>query len=890
MSELTLEELLKELMARHRALQDSFIIAKIQFRKDIPEEEGVLQLRRFIKRSDIVVREEGKVWVIFPHTPSIYASRIQERILAHVGNHIASIQMRVYPDDGSEPQDLLRGEHSRRVTTTKVSDAWDIYFATPLKVLNRAYTHVHDGQALAVKIQGHPWTFPGRLLKRFTDQIRQEMRVVDLSVLEGEEISFDLWKEFFAELTTDPTPRNIADALHDLEIAFVIQAPHLLPKKAFPFLRALWSALPSNASVLLLLLDEGQTYAHQTAFEQYLRSNNALIEIRLFPLSWDDFLHMAHNLLHLDLPTHELLRKYQLSQGYPSLLFPIIEKDDQFFYQLLSPCPEPVQEAIDRGRKILKPAMAQFLQTLSVLGPRFTQNFAQRLFAAEDPVKLRTFLERAHQEGWLDQEEEIWAFSPPLFWKELYTSLRADVRRKFHKMIYDHYQAEALENRDPLFLLQLTWHAWGAEEVGGALASFEGLLQVASDQEEALHWLNGFLEDFRDAPLPYPSLERALHSAIQILLNVGDPRAVMLAKRLFEQATGPEARLRALKILVETRLALGDWSYLDRFLESPQVTSLLPREGDFSLGLALRRVAAQWLQGQVTQGKKDLEHIQQQLFQKATQSRDALPLFMERMFAELHTLQAAFALTSGSPQKIPTLLSQAHRRAQPDAFLHFLESEIMGMWAFFDQISPPEGFGIQVETWRLWRKAREGAWEEVEATIEKMRMEESHSRYSLMVQVLDAWKRVVVHLEPPPSPVPGEPLWLSAFRAWLDAKVHWLTGKSPRWPTWDLTVDEAHLPAKVFMGMAQMVDHPENFLQILKDAQAYPTLRFWVLEWAGWLGIRKDPILRSLAKDLGSPWFQARARALLDGEGGDLMHINDQWTLKALEHRRSYRR
>ncbi len=881
----TLEEVLTEQIARHRALQDSFIFAEIRFQKDTPEEEGVLLLRRFIKRSDIVIRGKDRVYVIFPHTPSIYASRILERLRGQLGDRIAGIRIRVYPDDGSSPQDLLTGEAGERVPAARADDAWDVYHATPMKVLDRVYTRVKDGQALAVKILGHPWTSPERLLDRFLDRIRKEIRVVDLSVLEGEEITFDLWKEFFAELTPDPTPRGVAAALRDLSVALVIRAPHLLPREAFPFLRALWSALPSNASVLLIYIQEHTTsYAHQTALEQFLQVSNALVEVRLFPLSREDFYHLSQNLLHLHLDREELEEKYDLSGGYPALLFPLLEREHQFFYRLLAPLPEPIQQAVDKVRKALKPALAQFLQTLSVLGPRFTLNFAQSLFASEDPVKLRTFLERAEQAGWLRRNGEEWAFTPPLFWKGLYATLQPQMRRRFHKLVFDRFQTYMIESQDARFLLQLAWHAWGMEDLGSALSAMQGVLRTSGDRARSIRWLEALLEDFQDAPMPYPVLERTLLTAMEMLLAVGDPQAVALAEKLLAQAMGDEARARATGVVLETRIQLGDWVYLDRVLSDPQVERLLETDPDFRLRVDLRMLAAKWLRGDITSGKEGLMNIQQRLFQEAARVRGTLPLYLERLFAELHTLQAAFALVSGEPQKVDAFLLQASRKAQPEGFMVFLRKEIAGIQAFLGEGSPPEGEDIQAEIWRLWRRAREGAWDVVHPVLQQR--VQSHSRYGRMAQVLMAWRDGVLRLEAPPPPVPGEAAWLSAFRAWLDAQVTWLVGKKPRWPSWDLVVDEGDIPAQVFLGMARMVDRPEVFHHIYPLTEPYPLLRYLVLEWAGWLGIRRDASLMVLARQLGSPWFEARSRALLQGEGSGLMPLDDQWGLRALERLR----
>lgn len=883
MSQPSVEEVLQEQIARHTALADSFVVARIRFSPSVDPDETILHLRRFIKRSDIVLRIPGGVLILFPHTPSAYLHRIEERLQSILVGRVAEMALKAFPDDGNSPQDLLEGSAPRRVTASRPDDAWGVYFASPLKVLHRAHERAKDGQALAVKLQGHPWTEPGRLLDHFLEKVRREVRVVDLSVMEGEEVDFDLWKEFFAEVSEDLSPRAVARSLQDVYTLWVIRSPARLPKEAFPYLRAIWNALPPGTSLLLLFVQEAdETFAHQVAFEQFLRLSDALVEIHLFPLTRDDFLHMARNILALSLPVEELERKFILSGGYPSLLFPILDQDLSFFYRLLSPPPEPVRLATERARGVMKPSLFQFLQTLSVLGPTFTTDFAQSLFASEDPVKLRTFLERAEQEGWLRREETRWEFVPPLFWRGLYASLQPPVRRRFHKIVFDHFQARTLESRDILFLLQMVWHAWGMEDPGNALSVFPSLLASASHEEQqVLQWLDGFLEDFRDAPLPYPALEQTLSGAVNFLLARGDARAIPFAERLLEQAMGEEARARAALFLLETRIQLGDFAYMDRIPEDARVSRMLQDNPEMHLRIRLRQSVARWLVGEIQAGKALLEESRRALFTMAARSRGTLPLFLERLFGELHTLEAAYALVEGFPGQVQPLLDQASRRARPEGFTLFLRNEIEGMASFFLGSPPPSGKTVQTRIWQAFHQLVHGDWDHLRARLHTWR--EEHSRYGRLAHALLSWLNTLQRLERPEPPTPGDPSWVQALLAWLDATVAWVKDEPPRFRSWTIQIDETHVPARVLQGMAEMVDRSDVLPHLIHAAEPYPVLRVLLLEWAGWLGYRRDGMLESAAREAGSPWLEARVQAIRAGSSRGLLEREDQWALKALE-------
>jgi len=875
----SVEDLLEEQIARHRALQDSFVFARIQFVPSVDPEETILHLRRFIKRSDIVLRGTDGVFVLFPHTPSAYLPRIEERLKGILAERAAQIVLKAYPDDGSTPEDLLQGVPPRRMMVARAEDAWSVYYASPLKMLQRAHERARDGQALAVKLQGHPWTEPGRLLDHFLEKIRREVRVVDLSVLEGESVDFDLWKEFFAELSQEITPRSIAQSLQDVYTVWVVRSPQSLPKEAFPFLRAIWNALLPGTSLLFLFVQEAEaSFAHQVAFEQFLRLSNALIEVHLHPLSREDFLHMAHNVLGLSLPADELEEKYTLSGSYPALLFPILDHSLAFFYRLLSPPPEPVQHAVDRARRVMKPSLFQFLQTLSVLGPSFTQEFAQSLFASEDPAKLRTFLERAESEGWLVREDQKWHFAPPLFWKGLYASLQPSVRRKFHKLVFDRFQGRTLESSDPLFLLQMVWHGWGMEDPAAALSLFPNLLHLHPEKAVVHAWLEGFLDDYQDAPLPYPALEQTLSAAVSMLLSQGDPRAVSLAEKLMDQTMGTDARARSALFAMETRIQLGDVAFLDRMLDS-ETQRIFAGAPEFQHRVALRRCAALWLSGEAQKARALFVQTRKALFDMAARSLGTLPLFLDRLFGELHTVEAALALVEGHPREVDGLLNQAVRRAPPEGFSRFLTTEIRGFAAFLLGASPPEGEDLQSEVWRAYHAFVRGEWQGLRARLEGWKT--GHSRYGLMARLLLSWMNAVQRLEPPPPPTPDEPGWMRALRAWLAAMVAWAKGETTE--PYEPDVDEHHLPARVFAGMARVVDHPELLPQLLPLTEAYPVLRVLLLEWAGWLGYRRDTALVALAREVGSRWLEARAQALAGHPSPSLVEREDQWALKALE-------
>ncbi len=879
MAHLSVEALLEEQIARHRALNDSFVFARIQFAPGADPEETILHLRRFIKRSDIVLRAPDGVFVLFPHTPSAYLPRIEERLKSILEGRVSRIVLKAFPDDGSTPQDLLLGAPPRRMVAPRSEDAWGVYYASPIKMLQRAHERARDGQALAVKLQGHPWTEPGRLLDHFLEKIRREVRVVDLSVLAGESVDFDLWKEFFAELSQDLTPRAIARSLQDVYAVWVVRSPQNLPKEAFPFLRAIWNALPPGTSLLFLFVQEAETtFAHQVAFEQFLRLSDALIEVHLYPLSREDFLHMARNVLALSLPQSELEEKYVLSGGYPALLFPILDRSLAFFYRLLAPPPEALRQAIDRARMVMKPSLFQFLQTLSVLGPSFTQEFAQSLFASEDPAKLRTFLERAESEGWLVREDHRWHFDPPLFWKGLYGSLQAPVRRKFHKLVFDRFQAQTLESRDPLFLLQMVWHAWGMEDPGSALSLFPTLLHAHPEKRIVHAWLEGFLDDFQDAPLPYPALEQTLAAGTSMLLAQGDPRAVSLAEKLVEQAMGAEARARASLFVMETRIQLGDVAFLDKILDQ-DVQRIFAENPEFQHKAALRRCAALWLSGEVREARAIFAGTRKALFDMAARSRGTLPLFLDRLFGELHTLEAALALVEGNPRQVESLLNQAARRARPEGFTRFLTREIQGLRSFLLGTVPPEGEDLQAVIWQAYHAFIRGEWKDLRRRAERWKT--SHSRYGLMARLLLAWLDAMQRLEAPPPSAPEEPGWMQALGAWLATVVAWVKGENPA--PHELVVDEHHIPARVFAGMARMVDRPDLLPHLLPLTEAYPVLRLLLLEWAGWLGYRRDAALLTLAREVGSPWLEARAAALLGRAGPSLVEQEDQWALKALE-------
>ncbi len=877
---LSVEALLEEQIARHRALNDSFVFARIQFAPAVDPEEAILHLRRFIKRSDIVLRAPGGVFVLFPHTPGAYLPRIEERLKDILAGRASQVVLKAYPDDGSTPQDLLQGAPPRRLVATRAEDAWGVYYASPIKMLQRAHERARDGQALAVKLHGHPWTEPGRLLDHFLEKIRREVRVVDLSVLAGESVDFELWREFFAELSQELTPRSIARSIQDIYTVWVVRSPQNLPKEAFPFLRAIWNALPPGTSLLFLFVQEAETaFAHQVAFEQFLRLSDALIEVHLYPLSREDFLHMARNVLALSLPQEEFEEKYALSGGYPALLFPILDQSPAFFYRLLAPPPEALRQATERARGVMKPSLFQFLQTLSVLGPSFTQEFAQSLFASEDPAKLRTFLERAESAGWLVREDRRWRFAPPLFWKGLYALLPAPARRKFHKLVFDRFQARTLESQDPLFLLQMVWHAWGMEEPGAALSIFPALLHAHPEKHVVHAWLEGFLDDFQDAPLPYPALEQTLSSAVSILLAQGDGRAVSLAEKLVEQAMGADARARAALFVMETRIQLGDVAFLEKVLDG-EAERIFAGSPEFQHRATLRRCAALWLSGKAREAREMLVGTRKALFDMAARSRGTLPLFLDRLFGELHTLEAALALVEGNPRQVEPLLNQAARRARPEGFSRFLVREIQGFGAFLlGNMTPPEGEDLQSEIWRAYHAFVRGEWRDLRAKSE--RWKSSHSRYGLMARLLLAWMDAVQRLEPPPPSAPEEPVWMQALGAWLATMVAWVKGETP--PSREVPVDEGHVPARVFAGMAQMVDRPDLLPHLLPLTEAYPVLRVLLLEWAGWLGYRRDAALVSLAREVGSPWLEARAAALLGTASPSLVEREDQWALKALE-------